>query len=416
MAESEELGARLADFRRRVEELCGARALPSHERLSALDAALFELQYAAEFLWPRYEALAARGVRGADTREQQLLRALFQRIPLAVVLLDGESVVRRLNFAATRMFAARAGFATGRSLTGSLRHDGRAAFRSHVAAVARGEGGRSLVVRLPGAEADPALRATLTALRPPGEPRTAVLAVFQPVDGAAPEPSGARTGPGAQGVTGAPGAPGVRARRGRAGLPAAAAPDPVEVTRHAELLDLVDTMATALLRTAGSPPERVLERAAAVLYGRFADWVVTDLHDGGRLRRVTVYGPGCEPGGGPEPRGGVEPAAAPGGGLAGAFARQDPASCPLVVEAAAGSPAFQVRPDDAELFGRDAEGAPLLVRAAVTSLLCVPLRASPGAPVRGVLTLFRAGARRAFAMAEAGVVDRVSRHVALGLG
>ncbi|PAU45604.1 PAS domain-containing protein, partial [Streptomyces albireticuli] len=391
MAESEELGARLADFRRRVEELCGARALPSHERLSALDAALFELQYAAEFLWPRYEALAARGVRGADTREQQLLRALFQRIPLAVVLLDGESVVRRLNFAATRMFAARAGFATGRSLTGSLRHDGRAAFRSHVAAVARGEGGRSLVVRLPGAEADPALRATLTALRPPGEPRTAVLAVFQPVDGAAPEPTGARTGPGAQE---AQGAPVVRARRGRAGLPAAAAPDPVEVTRHAELLDLVDTMSTTLLRTAGSPPERVLERAAAVLYGRFADWVVTDLHDGGRLRRVTVYGPGCEPGGEPEPQpqpqAQPQATAAPGGGLADAFARQDPASCPLVVEAAAGSPAFQVRPDDAELFGRDAEGAPLLVRAAVTSLLCVPLRASPGAPVRGVLTLFRA--------------------------
>ncbi|ARZ66954.1 PAS domain-containing protein [Streptomyces sp. HU2014] len=414
MAESEELGARLADFRRRVEELCGARALPSHERLSALDAALFELQHAAEFLWPRYEALAARGVRGADTREQRLLRALFQRIPLAVVLLDGESVVRRLNFAATQLFAARAGFATGRSLTGSLRHDGRAAFRSHVAAVARGEGGRSLVVRLPGAEADRALRATLTALRPPGEPRTAVLAVFQPVDGAAPDPAGGHAGAGV---------PPPRARRGRAGLPAA--PDPVEVTRHAELLDLVDTMATALLRTAGAPPERVLERAAEVLYGRFADWVVTDLHDGGRLRRVTVYGPGREPGGGEGDgavrasgggAGGGPAEAAPGSGLADAFARQDPASCPLVVEAAAGSPAFQVRPDDTELFGRDAHGAPLLVRAAVTSLLCVPLRVSPGAPVRGVLTLFRAGARRAFAMAEAGVVDRVSRHVALGMG
>ncbi|MFD0382128.1 PAS domain-containing protein [Streptomyces stramineus] len=154
MAEAEELGTELAGFRRRVEELRTARALPSHERLSALDAALFELQHAADFLWPRYEALAASrdggGGRGADGQEQRLLRALFQRMPLAVALLDGESVVRRLNFAATQLFSMRAGFATGRTLTGSLRHDGRAAFRSHVAAVARGEGGRSLVVHLPG--------------------------------------------------------------------------------------------------------------------------------------------------------------------------------------------------------------------------------------------------------------------------
>ncbi|MBT2387772.1 hypothetical protein J7E86_30240, partial [Streptomyces sp. ISL-11] len=239
-----------------------------------------------------------------------------------------------------------------------------------------------------------------------GEPRTAVLAVFQP----------AGESPGQVG--------GVRARRGARRV------DAVEVTRHAELMDLVDAMATALLRAAGSGPDELLRRAAAVPHGRFADWVVVDLNDAGTLRRVVVLGPGDgKPGtptqtsGGGRPGTPAESGAVPGtaaegaGSLADAVARQDPARCPLVVEAtAAGATAFHVRPDDAELFGHDELGAPVLVRAAVTSLLCVPLRTSRQDPVRGALTLFRTGARRPFEMAEAGAVDRMSRHVALALG
>ncbi|MGE6731078.1 hypothetical protein ACQKIP_09510, partial [Streptomyces sp. NPDC059900] len=73
------------------------------------------------------------------------------------------------------------------------------------------------------------------------------------------------------------------------------------------------------------------------------------------------------------------------------------------------------RPEDPESFGRDASGAPVLVRAQVTSLLCVPLRERPDAPVQGVLTLFRSGARLAFSMAEAQAVDVMSRHIALAM-
>ncbi|MGQ4383927.1 GAF domain-containing protein, partial [Streptomyces sp. SAS_270] len=79
-----------------------------------------------------------------------------------------------------------------------------------------------------------------------------------------------------------------------------------------------------------------------------------------------------------------------------------------------GATALQVRPEDPEAFGRDASGAPVLVRANVTSLLCVPL-AVPSGPVRGVLTLFRSGARPAFAMAEAQAMDMMSRHIALAM-
>ncbi|WP_324618395.1 hypothetical protein [Streptomyces sp. RTd22] len=59
MSRAQDFGADLTDFRRRVDELRTARALPSQERLSVLDAALFELQHVVDVLWPRYEELAA---------------------------------------------------------------------------------------------------------------------------------------------------------------------------------------------------------------------------------------------------------------------------------------------------------------------------------------------------------------------
>ncbi|QKV91868.1 PAS domain-containing protein [Streptomyces sp. NA02950] len=384
MTGAQEFGAELTDFRRRVEELRTARAAPAQERPSVLDAALFELQHVVDVLVPRYEELAAaaRAPDGArsDAREQQLLRALFQGLPVAAVLLDREAVVRRMNDAATRLFNTRAGYATGRPLTSSLRRDGQAALRSQVAAVARGEGGRSLTVRLSQPAAEGELRVTLAVLQPPGEPHPAVLAVFQPG-----VPAGAS---GAQG-----------AREPRPG------PDLAEVTRHAELLDLVDDMTAALLEGASSAdggPETVLARAAEVLHGRFADWVIADLapeDPAGAPRRVVALGP---------------PEAV--GDRTASLAEQDPADCPLVLDALEdGVSALWASPPDAEAFGRDAAGAPVLVREEVTSLLCVPLRTSPTDPVRGALTLFRAGARTAFAMAEAGAADRVGRHIALAL-
>lgn len=386
MPGAQEFGAELTDFRRRVDELRTARAsLPPQERLSLLDAALFELQHVVDVLWPRHEELttASRSPGGgrADPQEQQLLRALFQRLPVPAVLLDRDTVVRRMNFAATQLFHTRAGYATGRPLAASLRRDGQAALRSQVAAVARGEGDRSLTVRLSQPSADGEVRVTLAALRPPGEPHPAVLAAFQP------------------GMCGAPaggGTAGARRPESR--------PDLAEVTRHAELLDLADDMAAALLRVAlaGGGPEAVLARAAEVLHGRFADWVIADLapeSGPGAPRRVVALGP----------RDAV-------GDRTASLAEQDPADCPLVVDALSdGVSALRVSPADADAFGRDATGAPVLVREEVTSLLCIPLRASATDPVRGALTLFRTGGRAAFEMAEAGVADRISRHVALAM-
>ncbi|MFJ6833440.1 PAS domain-containing protein [Streptomyces sp. NPDC091209] len=378
MAQTDEFGEELADFVRRVSELKAARSVPAQELPTVLDAAIFELDHVAEQLWPEFQRLSAAGPSGigsVDRQEQQLLKALFQRVPVPVVLVDRESVVRRMNFAASSFTGVRAGYATGRPLTGFLAHADRAAFRSQAAAVARGEGDRGLTVHLQQEPSVP-VRATLAALRPSGEPRTAVLVALQPVDEGNPSAS--------------PGAPG-------RGAPGRTVPNLSATTRHAALMDLVDAMSTALLGRPDGDRSAVLDRAAGVLHGRFADWVVADAGDG-RLSRTTVLGPS-----------GYDEEAA-------AVAAQDPAACPLVAEAVrGGSTALQVRPEDPDAFGLDASGAPVLVRADVTSLLCVPLPGASG-PVRGVLTLFRTGGRVPFSMAEAQAMDLMSRHIALRLG
>ena len=399
MADVEEYGAELADFRRRVDELRTARTHAPTDRSAALDAALFELQHAAEVLWPRYEELAAAGKRAGghgDAHEQQLLRALFQRLPVAVVLMDGDAVVRRMNMAATQLFGLRAGYAAGRALTGSLAHEGRAKFRSQAAAVSRGEGARSVRVDLlrPPEPADgagrrnDALRVTLTALRPPQERRNAILAVFQT----------AGEGPTAPAVSGAPPVQQDTPR-----------PDPDDMTRQAELLDLVDDMAASLL-SAPPVPEAVAAVAADVLHGRFADAVVVDLGD----KRHTLTRSAVRAGTGE---------------VRGAISAQCPATAPLVVEAVErGSGGLQVRLEDPEAFGRDDSGTPVLVRAGVSSLICAPMATGDGpeaarpnasdngaGTVVGALTLLRTGSRRAFELAEAGAVDRMARHIALAL-
>ncbi|MET9365707.1 PAS domain-containing protein [Streptomyces sp. NPDC006632] len=366
----DDFGDELADFVRRVGELRTARARPVGEHSVVLDAALFELQHVAEQLWPRYERMAS-GSGGASREERQerlLLKALFQRMPLPVVLVDRETVVRRLNFAATGLTGIRAGYATGRPLAALLTPGDRAAFRSQAAAVARGEGDRGLMVRLQ-QRPEEALLATLTALRPPGEPQPAVLVVFQ---------AGS-------------------ARGSAAAPPPPKTPDLAESTGHAELMDLMDAMASALLQLPSGARESILTRAARVLCGRFAEWVVADLVDGG-LRRVVCLGP-------------KGPAAAP---LLHAMAGQEPASCPVVLEAArAGNGVLQVQPEDIDGFGHDPTGTPVLARAEVSSLMCVPLGA-PG-PVTGVVTLFRTGSARPFSMAEGQAVDVMSRHIDLAM-
>lgn len=365
MTQTDEFGEELADFVRRVAELKAARSVPTGDLPTVLEAAIFELDHVADQLWPWYERLTTSGPVGgvsSAAQEHQLLKAVFQSLPLPVLLVDRETVVRRLNHAATAFTGVRSGYATGRPLSGFLAHADRGAFRSQAAAVARGEGDRSLDVHLQQRPSIP-VRATLTALRPGSEPRNTVLVTLQPA--------------GLQMPTVEPLRP---------------LPNLTETTRHAALMDLVDAMTTALL---DAPADAALDRAARVLHGRFADWVVADTTTSGLLARTTVLAPSEEE--------------------AKLLEVQDPATCPLVVGVArGGSPELRIRPADPDAFGHDRSGAPVLVRADVTSLLAVPLPA-PDGRIEGVLTLFRSGARLAFSMAEAQAMDTMSRHVALAM-
>lgn len=374
MAQTEQFDEELADFVRRVAELKAARSVSPDELPAVLDAALFELDHVVTTLRPRLRttepATGGNTSRNtaADRHEQQLLRAVFQRLPLPVALVDREAVVRRLNFAATTFTGVRAGYATGRPMTGFLAHSDRAAFRSQVAAVARGEGDRGLTVHLQQNPRSP-VRAVLTGLRPGNEPRTTVLAVLQPADDAQVGAAAAR--------------------------PSAPVPDLAETTRHAALTDLLDAMTRELLGGPVGDPDELLRRAAHVLHGRFADWVVAD-KGAACLERTAVLG-GDD-------------------AVVRDIAAQDPADSPLVVEAArGGAPTLLVRPEDLRALGEDASGAPVLVRADVTSLLCVPLIPAAGEPVQGVLTLFRSAGRLAFSMAEAKTLDMMARHIALAM-
>ncbi|MDT9682665.1 PAS domain-containing protein [Streptomyces sp. TRM76323] len=412
MSETGAFGEDLADFVRRVAELRSARALPPEEQRGVLDAALFELQHAAETLWPRYERLAARAPEGtsAERQERQLLKTVFQRLPLPVVLIDRDTVVRRMNLAATTLTGVRAGYATGRPLSALLTPGDRAPFRTQAAATARGEGGRSLTVRLQQRPKEP-VRATLAALILPGEPQQTVVAVLQPgVAGTGPTgPAGVgRRSSAADASLPAAAPAGARGRARRLG----SVPNLAEATERAGTLDLVDAVATTLLRTVPGDARGALVAAARVLHGRFADWVIADLTAGGLgaggpagpVRRAVVLGPPDDD------------------TLAKVLAGQDPADCPLVAEVAAGgSASLQVRPEDALALGTDADGAAVLVRAEASSLLCLPVvgdaatGGAGGPEVLGVLTLLRTRARRAFSMAEAQAADVLSRHVGLAM-
>lgn len=381
----------LTAFERGLDELRRAQALPADELRPAFEAVLLDLDEAVGRLWPVHRMLTERQGGGAEhtKREAQLLRAVFHEFPVPVLLLDRDSVVRRLNRSAAELVGSGPGYATGRPLSGFVAPAHRAAFRSHVSAVARTGEPRSVLVRT-AAGPPGALQVTLVALQPPGEARNAVLAAVQ-TEGRLPVPP-----PQGRDLDRAPGPPG--AVRGGSDE---------ETRRDTVHLDLLDAMTTALLGAGAENAAGVLRRASAVLHGEVADWIVGDLLGEAGPRRCVVLGPP-----GPEA-----------GELAAGLLGQTPDASPLVVSAfGTANVVVQLHPEDVESFGRDREGTAVLARLRATSLVCLPLCPAPPdargtgvRPVRGVLTLFRTGGREPFGLAEVALLDRMSRHVALRL-
>ncbi|MFC9247665.1 PAS domain-containing protein [Streptomyces sp. NPDC057136] len=369
MTQSEDFGSEFRDFAARVEELRAARARPDSERSVLLDAALLELQHVVDDMRPAYEEFASR-VRGATTgvRAEQLFKAIFENIPVPVALVDGETVMRRINAAAADLTGLPVGYAAGRPLSGILRPGDRPALRSQTAAVARGEGSRSLSVHLQ-SRTGSFVRVTLTEVLSSGDTETAVLVTLWPTSTQA------------------------------TGHPPEATPTVRVAVRAAELTDLMDRTTRVLLGGRAHDPAEVLRSVTGLIRDGIADWAVLDLLVEGELTRSAVHGP----------EGNDDP------GLEKTIVQQDPRRCPVVVGVVStGSVVLDGLAADLDRLGVDDNGAPLAGRADVGSLLAVPLSAQVGEPpVRGVLTLLRTGARPSFSMAEAACVETIVGHMAI---
>ncbi|MGP3633261.1 PAS domain-containing protein [Streptomyces sp. 24-1644] len=372
MSQSQDFGSEFRDFVARVEELRAARARPDSERSVLLDAALLELQHVVHGMRPAYDEFISRGTGrpSAGKAGQQLFKAIFESLPVPVALVDGETVVRRINAAGAELTGLPPGYAAGRPLSGILRPGDRPALRSQTAAVARGEGSRSLAVQLQ-PRTGARMRVTLSELALPGDTDTAVLVALWP-------------------SSGLPTAPEVSARPARAVRAA---------VREAELTDLMDRTSSMLLRGGADRPAEALRAVTGLIRDGLADWALLDLLVDGALTRGAVHGP----------EGNDDP------GLEKTLVQQDPRRCPVVVKAVStGSLVFDGLADELDRLGADDNGAPLVGRADVSSLLAVPLSAAVGeTPARGALTLLRTGARPPFSLAEAKCVEMIVGHMAI---
>ncbi|GAA3019625.1 PAS domain-containing protein [Streptomyces fulvorobeus] len=371
MTQPQDFGSAYRDFVARVEELRAARARPDSARSVLLDAALLELRYVVDDLRPAYETpTRARGGPSADQAEQRLLKAVFESLPAPVALVDGDTVVRRLNPAAADLTGLPQGYAAGRPLSGILRPGDRPALRSQTAAVARGEGSRSLCVPLePGTGGR--VRVTLSEITLPGEADPTVLVALWPSSALPPGPQRAQ---------------------GRDRTPR-------EAVSEAGLTDLMDRTSGLLLRAGAHGPAEALRAATAAVGEAIADWAVLDLLVDGALTRSAVHGPA----GDDDPE------------LEKTVVQQDPRRCPVAVEAVrTGSSVLDALADGLGRLGADGDGAPLTGRADVSSLLTVPLSTAVGeAPARGALTLLRTGTRPPFSLAEAKYAEMIAGHMAI---
>jgi phosphoserine phosphatase RsbU/P len=367
-------------FGRRIEALNPVRAgdAVSEELVAALaelDAAHEELRVAQEELLARHAYLADRD--GVD-RERKLMRAVFTDLPVPVFLLERDGVVRRTNRAACALVGVAAAYPTGKPFAVFLDLPARAAFRAKLAAAVRGGSARSCPVRL---LAQGRSREVLLRLAPvtlPGEPDGLIAAVALPVGEQMPP------------------AP-----------PCPSRAEPVEATRRG---DVLAAMTRLLLDDESFSEPGTLRRAAALLAGEFAEWVLVDVVADGRpgpdvLARQLVVGPdevlaeavrGLPPG---------------------------PGELPDRVVATR-RPVLEAHLDRPGELGRfPGAGGPVATALGASSAVGVPLLLTDrpaGAPaaaerVLGVVTLVRTGARPAFDLRDLGLLQQLCEHLALAL-
>jgi PAS domain-containing protein len=133
-------GDAVAGLRSRSAALRQAAASPNARQQELLDAALAELDGAIHALTAGGNGVAGSGrddqVSGAHS-DRRLLHAVFAQAPVALLVVDPDSTVRRANSAACELLGVGPGYATGKTLISMVDPASQAPLRSQLAAVLR---------------------------------------------------------------------------------------------------------------------------------------------------------------------------------------------------------------------------------------------------------------------------------------
>jgi serine phosphatase RsbU (regulator of sigma subunit)/PAS domain-containing protein len=406
----------LADLAARRDALRQAATLEGANLRPTLDAALAELDAAIDVLAVAQDGGEAgppdQAAWDALHAERRMLRALFHEAPVALILVERDGTVRRVNQAAGALLDAGSGYATGRPFTAFVNLPSRAAVDSLLAAVIRTGTARQVRCELLTGAGTTECELTAGLVRPRGDTDQLVVAVRE-VPAPAP-PDEAKTGgrkKAGRPETSTPAKAGrpetnIPAKAGRipanarakAGRSDAGQDAPPVITAMTRRLDLMTAVARLLLENAPLNETVALQRCAQLLASELAAWVIVDVARGKRLRRQCAVG-------------GDDQQSAE---LARTAAAQDPepGSLPHTVHDT-GSSQLITHADDAGILGGGPDGVPLLMLLGATSVLSVPV--VDGEHRYGALTLARRPSAGHFELADLGVLEEIGEQLALAI-
>jgi PAS domain S-box-containing protein len=341
-------------------------------------------------------AIAALGdaegnaVDGGDGRvptgqysDRRLLHAVFTDTPVPLFVIDRDGTVLRANAAACALLGVSPGYATGRRLAALVEPSARAALRSQLAAANRTAGDVRLRCSM---LADDGLVQCQVEIHPLSVRGDAdrLLVTVSAQDAARLNSTVQLAGTGAAGT-------------GAAATAAGSATD-AAVASATRRFDVLAAAARHLLEARTVSESVLLQRAARMLAGALAAWVVVDVRRHGQLRRHYVAGPD-------------DPAST---GLTQAVSSADPEprSIPHQVHES-GQTLLSTHVDDDFVLGQATSGPPLLARLSGASVLAVPMSAE--SRKFGVLTLIRRADDGQFSLAEAGLVEEIGTLLGLAI-
>jgi serine phosphatase RsbU (regulator of sigma subunit)/PAS domain-containing protein len=366
----------VSGLKSRGAELRMAGALPGAQLRPILDAALAELEAAANAL-SRQPASGDgdRALNGAVHAERRLLHAVFARLPVPVFLLGQDTTIRRVNSAAAELLGSGPGYATGKQFAALVDMPARARLQTLLANAFRGERPGRLTCSLLSADGLVECELTVCPAGLRGDADQLIVAVT--ASGAAPRGdrdavrTAVRDGDSASLLV-------VR-----------------QLTRR---LDLAAAATRLLLENITLSEAATLQRCARLLVSELASWVIVDVEHQGALRRQFVIGPD-------EPRA-ADLAAAVGD------ITPEPGSAPALVHESASS-LLLTHAEDTDTLGAGPDGVPLVMLLGATSVLCVPL--SDSEQSYGALTLLRQGSEGHFGMADVAVAEEIGEQLALAI-